>query len=208
MIGIYQPGTSPLHRLSPGPKLAALTIGGTLLFRSDDIVVILSALTLVLGLCGAARIPPSVLGRQLRPVLLVLAAIFAAQAFVVGLTEATVVVLRFAVLILAAALTTLTTRTSDMVAAIECALRPLGRWISVPKVSLALAMAIRFVPLIAEIVREVREAQRVRGLERSILAVAMPVLVRTLKTGTEVADALDARSFGAAEAAQSRGEPR
>jgi biotin transport system permease protein len=47
----------------------------------------------------------------------------------------------------------------------------------------------------------VREAQRVRGLERSILAVAMPVIVRTLKMGNEIGEALDARSFGNAEPA-------
>ena len=75
------------------------------------------------------------------------------------------------------------------------------RWIPIAKVSLAIAMAIRFIPLISGLVHEVREAQRVRGLERSILAVAMPVIVRTLKMGNEIAEALDARSFGTAEPA-------
>ncbi len=69
----------------------------------------------------------------------------------------------------------------------------------IEKVSLAISLAIRFIPVLVSITAEVRAAQRVRGLERNIFAIAMPVIIRTLKMGNEIAEALDARSFGATE---------
>lgn len=201
MIALYHDGRSLLHRAGPGAKLLTLALGGTVLFQLDGLPPMAAALALVIALYAVARIPPRVAWPQLRPALLLLALIFAAQAFLVGVEPAAVIVTRFGVLILAAALVTLTTRAADMVAGIERGLSPFGRWIPIAKVSLAIAMAIRFIPLISGLVHEVREAQRVRGLERSILAVAMPVIVRTLKMGNEIAEALDARSFGTAEPA-------
>ena len=201
MIALYHDGRSLLHRVGPGAKLLALALGGTLLFQLDGLPPMAAALALVIALYAVARIPPRVAWPQLRPALLLLALIFVAQALLIGVEPAAVIVTRFGVLILAAALVTLTTRAADMVAGIERGLSPFGRWIPIAKVSLAIAMAIRFIPLISGLVHEVREAQRVRGLERSILAVAMPVIVRTLKMGNEIAEALDARSFGTAEPA-------
>jgi biotin transport system permease protein len=201
MIALYHNGRSLLHRAEPGAKLLALALGGTMLFQLDGLAPMGAALALVIALYAAARIPPRVAWHQLRPALLLLALIFATQSFLVGVEPAAVIVIRFGVLILAAALMTLTTRVADMIAGIQRGLSPFGRWMPVAKISLAITMAIRFIPLISGLVHEVREAQRVRGLERSILAVAMPVIVRTLKMGNEIGEALDARSFGNAEPA-------
>lgn len=201
MISLYHPGDSPLHRMGSGWKLAALVSGGTVLFQLDGLAVMFAALALVVGLYVLARVPAATVLAQLRPALVLLGLVFVAQAILVGLTPAAVIVLRFGVLILAAALVTLTTRAADIVAGIERAMTPLGRWIAVDKVSLAMAMTIRFIPLISAMVCEVREAQRVRGLERSVFAIAMPVIVRTLKMSTAVAEALDARGFGGARRA-------
>lgn len=104
--------------------------------------------------------------------------------------------LRFAVLILFASLVSLTTRVSDMIAALEIGLRPLAFvGLNPAKVGLALSLAIRFIPVIAGQLTEIREAQRVRGLNRSILAAAVPLIVRTLKIAGAVADATEARSY-------------
>ena len=42
--------------------------------------------------------------------------------------------------------------------------------------------------------RVVREAQRARGLDRHPLALAVPLVLRTLKMADEVAEAIEARS--------------
>ncbi|WP_025900174.1 energy-coupling factor transporter transmembrane component T family protein [Sneathiella glossodoripedis] len=195
MTNFYYPSGSIVHRLSAGVKLAALIIFGTLIFTVEDLAG--------LGFCGVflvaffciAQIPLRVAYRQLKPALFLLLLIFIAQYFMVGFEIAVFVVVRFSILILAAGLVTVTTRVSEMVEAIEAGLRPLAKWVAIEKVSLAITLAIRFIPVLGEIVHEVRDAQKVRGMDRNIIAVLLPTIIRTLKMATEVAEALDARSF-------------
>ena len=54
---------------------------------------------------------------------------------------------------------------------------------------------LRFIPVLAQITREVREAQRVRGLENSVTALAIPLFVRTLRMSDDIADAIEARGY-------------
>ncbi|MCI5051751.1 MAG: energy-coupling factor transporter transmembrane protein EcfT [Simkaniaceae bacterium] len=105
-----------------------------------------------------------------------------------------IVSVRFLTLIMAASYFTHVTRSSEMVASIEYGLKPLGRWWRVEKVSLAIALTFRFIPLLKMLSDQVREAQRSRGLERSAVAYAIPLIVRTLKMSTEIAEAIDART--------------
>lgn len=180
-----------------GYKLLALVVIASLVFQVEGLLYILGAMGSVAVMYVIARIPFKVAFGQLRPALYLLVIIFVAQYFMLGWEEAALIVLRFATLILLAGLVTLTTQVSKMVAAIETALSLISRWIAVEKVSLAITLAIRFIPVLSSITHEVREAQKVRGMDRSIFAIAMPVVIRTLKMGNDVAEALDARSFGA-----------
>ena len=95
-----------------------------------------------------------------------------------------------------ASLVTLTTKTSDLLASLERAmqpLRPIG--VNPEKVSLAISMVLRFIPVISTVASEIRDAQRARGLDQSIVAMVVPLIIRTLKMADDVADAIDARSF-------------
>ena len=197
MISFYYPGNSRIHKLPAGLKLLALVLLGSFIFQISQITTLLIVGGGLVLLFAIGRIPPLVAFRQLRPALYLLTVIFIAQYFMMGVEVAIFVVLRFAILILAAGLVTVTSRVSDMVAAIETSLKPFARWIAVAKVSLAITLAIRFIPVLGSITQEVKDAQKARGLDRNIIAVLIPVIVRTLKMATEVAEALDARSFAA-----------
>lgn len=83
-----------------------------------------------------------------------------------------------------------------MVNSVERGLRPfrfLG--INPSKLSMALSLAIRFIPVVSEKFNEVREAQQARGFDTNILALTMPLIIRTIKMASDVAEALDARSY-------------
>ena len=197
-IGLYQPGRTPIHRIGPVWKVLAVFLGGTVIILIDEPVTLGVAGACVGLLYFVARIHWRVALAQVRPVLPVLAVLCAAQWLTTGATAAAIVVLRLVALIMLATLVTLTTRVSDMVGVIERALLPLARLgIRTDKVSLAISMTLRFIPLLAEVAHQVREAQRARGLERNLLALGLPVLVRALHTAEQVAEALDARSQGA-----------
>ncbi|MBL4667442.1 MAG: energy-coupling factor transporter transmembrane protein EcfT [Sneathiella sp.] len=195
MISLYHPAQSIIHNIAAGYKVLLLLILGTTLFQVDRLEILVGAAVGVSLLYVLAKIPVKLAFQQLKPALFLLAIIFLAQIFILGFEAAIFVVLRFLTLILAANLVTLTTLMSHMIGAIEKGLSVFGRWLPVAKVSLALSLTIRFIPVIGVMADEVREAQRVRGMERNIFAIAMPLVIRTLKMGTEVAEALDARGF-------------
>lgn len=192
----YVPGESLLHRLPPGIKILALALSGTLLFALPRLELAGGALLLVMLLYPLARIPLRTMLLQIKPLLWILLLLFAVQWWLVSVQSAAMVVLRLMALMLTASLVTLTTRVSEMVDALENGLFWL-RFLRInpAKVSMALSLALRFIPVLAAITAEVREAQRARGLERSIIAVAIPVIVRTLKMADDIAAALDARAY-------------
>ncbi|ASN81975.1 cobalt ABC transporter permease [Deinococcus ficus] len=195
MLGLYVPRPSPLHALKPGPKLLALLLAGAGVFALRSPGPLLLVLAAVVGLYSVARLGGRVLWGQLRPTLALLAFFFAVQALTVNVDSGVVTVLRFAVMILLASLLTLTTRTSDLLATLERALQPLQRvGVNPEKVSLAVSLTLRFIPVVIGIVAEVRDAQRARGLDGSVLALAVPVIIRTLRMADDIADAIDARS--------------
>ncbi|WP_299354838.1 energy-coupling factor transporter transmembrane protein EcfT [uncultured Shimia sp.] len=196
MLDLYFPGTSFLHRMSPGPKMLTLMVAATLLFINESLVLTVGALVIVLALYPVAGLTMQQAWKQIRPLLWIFGLFFALQWWFSGLTLAAYVVLRLAALILLASLVTLTTRSSDMIETMTRALgflRPLG--VNPAKVGLAISLALRFIPVLAQITQEVREAQKARGLERSVIAVAMPVAIRTLKMADDISDAIESRGY-------------
>ena len=196
MIGDYQHKVSFLHRAPPGAKIFGLMAAGTALFFVSDLAVLglVFAATLILYQMAGLSLGQTL--RAFRPFLAVLVVIFLAQLVLQTWQEALAVVARFATLLLLAHLVTLTTTISAMIAALTRGLRPIALiGISPAKISLALSLALRFLPVLSAMTNEVREAQKARGLEHSILAMAVPLIVRTLKAAEDIADAIESRGY-------------
>ena len=195
-LGLFRPGTSPLHRLPAGPKLAALVVAGAGSVLVDTPVQTVAALAVVLALYPLARIPGRVLLGMVRPLLWVLVPLAVFQLVVVGGSRTAVLVGVILALVLLANLVTLTTRTTDLVDVIVVMCRPL-RVVGVDplRIGLVLNLAIRCVPLVVELAGEVREAQRARGLESSPRALVVPLLVRALRRADGLGEALVARDL-------------
>ena len=198
MLGLYLHRDSPVHRWPAGVKmggLLAVTVGVLALPGAWGAA---AAGALGLGLLAAARLPVGMLLRQLRAPVIMLALLFGIQALLAGTgwAETLAAVARFAALILLATLVTLTTRVTEMVELFERLfglLRPLG--VNPAKLALMLALTIRFIPLLAWQVREVRMAQQARGVERSIAALFVPLLVKIFTMADDLTAALEARGY-------------
>ncbi|WP_270731788.1 energy-coupling factor transporter transmembrane component T family protein [Shimia sp. Alg240-R146] len=196
MLDLYSPGKSILHRMTPGPKMLLMMASATALFINESLPLTAAALIATLLLYRVAGLPLKTALAQVRPLLWIFVLFFAIQWYFSGLELAAYVVLRLAALILLASLVTLTTRASDMIDTMTRALtllKPLG--VNPDKVSLAISLALRFIPVLGRISAEVREAQKVRGLERSVIAVAMPMAIRAIKIADDVSDAIDSRGY-------------
>ncbi len=195
-LGLYVHRNSPLHRLPAGAKLVMLFAAGAGVFMVSNPLWLLPVLGAVGGLFVVARVPVRAALRQLRPAAILIAIIFLVHGAFTSWGLGFLVVLRFAILLLLAVLVTFTTRVSEMIETLERALAPLAPLgVNPEKVSLSLSLALRFIPLLFDRFVEIREAQRARGLDRNIVALLMPLMVKTLKMADDLTEAIEARGY-------------
>jgi len=195
MIGVFHPGTSIVHRAPALVKLAVLAALVTAVALIGSLVWLGAASVLVVVLFAVARVPFALALRQVVPILWVLAFAAPVQVILGGWEAAAVMAVRLVLAVAIAALYTLTTPVTATLDAMQALLRPFRRWVDADRVGLALALTIRCVPLLADLVREVLEARKARGAEGSLLALAVPVIVRALRTAEHLGEALTARGF-------------
>lgn len=181
----------------PAPwKLLLLAIAGVATFYIQSLLGLASLLGFTLVLFGFANISFKLVWQQVRPILPLLISLLILQGLLQSWHLAWAGVLRILLLVGLASLVTFTTRMSDMIDTLECGLQPLARLgVQPARVSMMLAIAIRFVPVLLEQTQAIREAQWARGLDRHVLALLVPLLIKTLKLADDLTDALDARCY-------------
>ena len=197
VLGVYRPGNTLLHRLSPGVKLVAMGVIILVMSLTVRTVPALGEATAgVAAIFALGGIGPLEAWRQLRPLLWMLAFIFVFQVIFNDWQRALVVCGLLALSVALATVVTLTTRTTDMLDAIVRGLRPLGRLgVRTDLVALAMALTIRSIPLMVEVVREVDEARKARGLRPGPRILVAPVVLAALRTADGFADTLTARGL-------------
>jgi biotin transport system permease protein len=193
-LGLYVPGSSPVHRMRAGTKLLTMVAVGAGSVLLDDPWQVVVVMGLVLLGYLVAGLPPRLVLRQIRPLLWILGVLAVFHVAVNGWESAVMFVGVIVTLVLLAALITLTTRTTAMVDTVVHALGPLRRLgVQPERVGLLLALGIRAVPVVVGLAEEVRDAQRARGLTASPRAFAVPLIVRSLRHADALGDALVAR---------------
>ncbi|MXP23046.1 energy-coupling factor transporter transmembrane protein EcfT [Gordonia sp. HNM0687] len=196
-LGVYRPGNSPLHRIPAGVKLLAL--GAAILAISIMVRTPVAVGILALGVAcvfALGGISPREAWRQMRPVGWVVVFVFAFQVIFTDWQRALIVCAVLAASVALAAAVTLTTRTSAILDAIIAGLRPLSRLgVRVDHIALALALAIRSIPLMVDVVGQVDEARKARGLRPGARILVAPVVIAALRTADGFADTLIARGL-------------
>jgi biotin transport system permease protein len=194
-LALYSPVRSALHRTPAGLKLATLAALSVLLFAVPELPVAVGALAVVVVLALAgARLTPRQLIAQVRPLWLWLVGLLVFHALVTDLPTGALAVVRLLALVLAAAVVTTTSRVAELVAVIEWLCAPLRLFgVRPARIGLAIAMTLRFIPLVAERAERIREAQAARGATRPMFLSLVPLLVQVLQLAHTTADALDAR---------------
>lgn len=200
MKGGYLAMKSPLHRLPAGAKLIGLALVSIVILPVTDPRLLGLALAAVLaayaslGRRGLARLFNWV---PLLPLLLLIGVL---QAWAVSVPAAASSVLRILVMVLIADLVTLSTRLEDMMDALGVVLRPLAvLGLDPRRLSLAVALVLRFVPVLAAQWQARTEAWRARSPRRPRLVLLVAFLAGALKSADQVAEALDARGFSQAK---------
>lgn len=193
-LGLFVPGDSLIHRVPAWVKLLTLIAIGVCSILLSSVATVIIALALSFVLYAVAGFGPGTALRQVRPLMWFLVFIVIVQAWTRGWQSAVVVAGVICLLVMIAALVTLTTRTSELADAVVAACRPLRPFgVDPDRVGLLIALGIRAVPIVSGFAREVRDAQRARGLGASPRAFAAPLLVRALRHADAMGDALIAR---------------
>ena len=195
MIGLYSPGRSLIHRAPTLLKLFLLSVGVVVVGVLQQPWQLGIAALVVLALFVIARIPPRAAVAQIAPILWMLVIAVPIQGLLAGWLVAGLMAGRLMTAVALAALFTLTTTVTAVLEAFQRMLRPFGRWIDADRVGLLVAPTIRCIPLVAQIVTEVLEARRARGTRGSVMALAVPVVVRSLYAADALGEALVARGL-------------
>lgn len=190
----YVPGRSPVHRAPARLKLAVLAVGLLALGLVRTPVTVGAGLAVTVLLCLVSRLPARALWALLRPTLLVGAIVAALQLWLAGPVTAAVTVGWLMAAVVAAGLVTATTPMQDVLDALVSLVRPLRRLgVDPDRVALTLALAVSSVPVVMRLAAEVRQARMARGAERSVRALVVPLVIRTVRHADRLGEALRAR---------------
>ena len=196
LAGAYVLRDSPLHRAPAGWKLVALAVSSSALFLVRSSLAVVTAAVLVTGAYVLARVGPAAPWAQLRPLRFLVPVLFLVQWIVMDAASAAALTSRVVLVVAMAGLVTLTTRTSELMTAIERGLGPLRRiGVDPDRIALTMSLALRAVPVVAGLLTRIREAQRARGCERDLRALAVPLVVGALRQADAMGDALKARGL-------------
>lgn len=194
MLSLYYPTGSFIHRAPTWLKLACVALGSIALFFLPNSYW--AALAVAAPLAGylLARLPARILGTDLFRMSWLLVFLLITQLIFNEPVQATTVIARLTTIILAAQLFTRTTKIQHLITTVErlaSPLKPLG--VNPYKVALAVALMLSALGQIVGFIRQVRDAQRARGVRLAPWSWVVPVLVLSLKHADDVADALVVR---------------
>lgn len=194
MIGLYHSPPIWLHKWPAGLKLGLLAGATWTLFFLTGWHVILACLALTLTIYFLAGPQVAKRLRLLKPLAPFLLIIALLQYFTNGWDAAIVSIGRLLTMILLADLVTMSTPMQAMLDVFNFILRPLALLgVRVESIALAIALVIRFVPLVLENWRRHEESWRARSPRRPGWRLLRPFLADTLRLADHAAEALDAR---------------
>lgn len=183
------------HRLPAGVKLAALAVVTTALFRLHGPLPLASALATVAAVTltgGPAFAAQS--ARMLKPLWPFALMVGLWHLITRDIAGGAEVILRMAAAVAAANFVTMTTRLTDMQRVLAWLCRPLAPLGLPPeRLALALALVIRFIPVLSDRAAQITSAWRARSPRRPAWRIVAPLTAAALDDATNVADALRAR---------------
>ncbi|UTX53365.1 energy-coupling factor transporter transmembrane component T family protein [Leucobacter aridicollis] len=200
-LGAYITRPGPLHALRPGAKLVGLFAFAIAIIAAPGWIAALVALAIGITLALLAGLRGRDFWRVARAFALIGVPLFVFQTWSSGWERGIEVIADILALIFAASAVTASTRASDMLDTISWALTPLARFgVDTERVSLTFSLAIRMIPTVQDLARDAQQAARARGLDRSLRARTVPLVLRTVSQAQLTGQALAARGIGDAQA--------
>ncbi|MGD9105324.1 MAG: energy-coupling factor transporter transmembrane component T [Desulfobacterales bacterium] len=211
----FRPGSSVLHGLDVRFKLLFLVLISLTSLRSYPVSLSVLTLVLIAALLHAQRSLRSIL-RAFQYVFVFLGFIFFARALSVpgsvviefmtvsitreGIYDGVLVCWRLVIVVLTGLAFVLTTRPSEIKAAVEWLLNPFP-FIPSKRIATMMSLIVRFIPVIFDQARETADAQRARGVDNRknpvyrLRKLGIPLMRRTFERADKLAIAMEARCY-------------
>ena len=194
MISLFLSTPTWLHRIPPAVKLAALAIISLAVLPIKEWPImwagVLLVITVYVSLGQAAR-------KRLAALRMVLPLIFGLGLFqwwVMTWEAAALSVARILLMIMLADLVTLTTPMQDLMRVIKPLLSPLKIvGLNTQKLALAVALVIRFIPVLFSQWQAQSEAWRARSSRKPGVKLIIPFIRQALTLSAHIAESIDAR---------------
>ncbi|WP_026532646.1 energy-coupling factor transporter transmembrane component T family protein [Arthrobacter sp. H41] len=198
LLGLYVPGRSVLHRAPLWLKVfMSLALSAVVLAARVPELTAVGLVAASLGLTLGARTPAAQLFRTVLPLLPVLGVLAVYHVIANGLLPAFVTTGNILTCVLAARTVTLTTPGQELLDGVVFVARPVRVVGGDPeRFGLALSILLRSIPYLAGSLLDVRDAARARGLERSVRASVVPVVINAVAYAHRTGEALAARGLG------------
>ena len=226
-LGQYYYTDSFVHRLDPRTKLLASLLAMTALLFSFKPVVLAGYVLLMVVTTRCARLPGGLVFRNLRPFfwLFLLTLLFhgfftrgellwripliGADLTVQGLERGVLYSARLGILVVFAALFTLTTSPIEMTDGLEKLLRP-AKKLGMPthELTMMMSLSLRFIPTLLQEADRLQKAQVSRGATfeggvlkriKGVLPLILPLFISSFRRADELAMAMDSRCYAGGE---------
>lgn len=186
-----------MHRAPVPVKLASLAVLGVATVALHGPAPAVALLLATVALASLARLPRRTAVAGLRPVVVVVVVLGTVQWWQRGWTTAVVAAADLTTLVLGATVVLATTPLDDLLDVVVRASAPLRRVGLRPElVALTVMLMLRTVPALLDLMSEVRDAARARGLGRHPRALLVPMAIRTVARARATGEALAARGIG------------
>ncbi|WP_374642257.1 CbiQ family ECF transporter T component [Tabrizicola sp.] len=195
MLTLTSPVETWAHRLPAGLKLGLLALATTGLFTLDRPLWLAAAALAVAGLYASAGGRFALAGlRLLRPLWPFLVVVGLWHLWTGAWQAGGVILLRMVAAVALANFVTMTTRLSDMIATVQRIARPLAvTGLSPRRLALAMALVVRFIPVMLERMEQIKQSWRARSPRSPRWRVLVPATLAALDDADRAAEALRAR---------------
>ena len=195
MLALTSSIETPYHRLPGGAKLAAVSVGVFALYLVEQPAVLAAALAAVLLaylIAGRSFLAEGL--RRLRPLWVFVAVVLLWHGIAGDPVTGVAVSLRLAAAVGLANLVTMTTRLDDLADIVLRLLSPLRHLgIRTAPIGFAMALAVRFTPVLFGKAGTLVESWRSRSPRRPGWRILMPITLLAIDDAEQVAEALRAR---------------
>ncbi|MFI3200488.1 MAG: energy-coupling factor transporter transmembrane component T [Eubacteriales bacterium] len=225
-LGQYYPTNSVIHRLDPRVKLIATFIFLISLFLNKTMLDYGLPLLFLGSMIFICKVPFSFMLKGMRAILFLLILTVGFNLFLTpgeplysiwiltitkeGLVFAVRMVIRLVFLIIGSSIMTLTTTPNQLTDGLEKIMKPLN-YIKVPvhEISMMMAIALRFIPILLEETDKIMKAQIARGADfehknlikrvKSYIPILVPLFISAFRRANDLALAMEARCYRGGE---------